>query len=214
MNWKKKLSRSSMMHSMILLKSVRKYNRTTSQQKMLWRYEDKNNGVIPELNNTSYPINSPAAISVNLTAIIDGSIALPCDVTFPDENDAISLVLWFRGVSGVPIYSLDARNGSIYKASHFSDDVLGERVYFDLTSKPPLLKITPVNKEDEGVYECRVDYRRARTEKWRGHLRVIVPPRNVDTMDNKGKRVEGVIGPYNEGDVLSLSCEAGGNMPK
>ncbi|XP_022249626.1 nephrin-like isoform X1 [Limulus polyphemus] len=150
-------------------------------------------------------------ISANLTAVEDRSVVLPCNVSFPAENDAISLVLWFRGDSGVPIYSLDARNGSIYKAFHFSDDILGTRAYFNLTSKPPLLKIEPVKEEDEGEYECRVDYRRARTEKWRGHLRVIVPPKNVVIMDHEGTQIEGIIGRFNEGSFLSLSCEAEGD---
>ncbi|XP_076325303.1 protein turtle-like isoform X2 [Tachypleus tridentatus] len=150
-------------------------------------------------------------ISANLTAVEDRSVYLPCNVTFPAENDAISLVLWFRGDSGVPIYSLDARNGSIYKAFHFTDDILGTRAYFDLTSKPPLLKIAPVRKQDEGEYECRVDYRRARTEKWRGHLSVIVPTKNVVITYENGKNVEGIIGPFNEGSFLSLSCEAQGD---
>ncbi|XP_022238856.1 uncharacterized protein LOC111085286 [Limulus polyphemus] len=96
---------------------------------------------------------------------------LPCNAAFPNK-DGIALVLWFKEDSGVPFYSYDARSDSTYKTAHFSDDPLGSRAQFYLNSRPPALKIGKVKKDDEGEYECRVDYRRSRTEKWKIFLNV------------------------------------------
>ncbi|XP_022240217.1 nephrin-like [Limulus polyphemus] len=146
--------------------------------------------------------------------VIEGYTAvLPCNVTFPPNRDDVALVLWFREDSGVPVYSFDARPGSFYKANHFSDDPLGSRTYFDLNYKPPILKIEHVHKDDEGEYECRVDYRRARTEKWKLFLNVIVPPKSTIIMDVNGQRLEGLAGPFDEGSSLFLKCEADGDPP-
>jgi hypothetical protein len=69
---------------------------------------------------------------------------------------------------------LDARNRPLFKAKHnLTDDKLQKRFYFDVTTVPPVLKISPVLIEDEGDYRCRVDYRKTRTQNVFSTLRVI-----------------------------------------
>ncbi|XP_076333636.1 protein turtle-like [Tachypleus tridentatus] len=150
--------------------------------------------------------------SSEIQAIQGYPTILPCNAVFPNK-DGIALVLWFKADSGVPFYSYDARSDSTYKTTHFSDDPLGSRAQFYLNSRPPALKIENVKKDDEGEYECRVDYRRARTEKWKIFLNVTVPPKSTIIMDENGQRLEGVAGPYNEGSLLFLNCEADGGDP-
>ncbi|XP_076325740.1 synaptogenesis protein syg-2-like [Tachypleus tridentatus] len=149
----------------------------------------------------------------NIKAIVGRAATLPCNVRFPEKKEDIALVLWFRDNSGVPVYSFDARSGSFYKSTHFTDDPLGSRAHFDINYKPPVLKIENLTKDDEGQYECRVDYRKARTEKWRILLSIIVPPKSVIIMDENGQHLQGLVGPFHEGSVLFLTCEADGGDP-
>ncbi|XP_076366227.1 protein turtle homolog A-like [Tachypleus tridentatus] len=148
--------------------------------------------------------------SLEIRAVEGYEAALPCNMSFTANKDDIALVLWFREDSGVPVYSFDARPN---KATHFSDDPLISRAHFDLEYNPPVLKIEHVHKEDEGEYECRIDYRRSRTEKWKIILNVTVPPKSVIIMDENGQRLEGLVGPYDEGSPLFLKCEADGGDP-
>jgi hypothetical protein len=78
---------------------------------------------------------------------ISGSRAeLPCNVTMPSSDDAITLILWYRGnASRTPIYSVDAREELLSNATHFRGDIFaGNRASFDLSVRPALLKIDPV----------------------------------------------------------------------
>ncbi|XP_013793132.1 synaptogenesis protein syg-2-like, partial [Limulus polyphemus] len=148
-----------------------------------------------------------------IKAIEGQAVTLPCNVRLPEKKEDIALVLWFRDDSGVPVYSFDARSGSFYKATHFTDNPLSSRAHFNVNYKPPALKIENVIKDDEGEYECRVDYRKARTEKWKIFLKIIVPPKSVIIMDENGQRLQGLVGPFNEGSILLLTCEADGGDP-
>ncbi|KFM62139.1 hypothetical protein X975_06012, partial [Stegodyphus mimosarum] len=47
------------------------------------------------------------------------------------------------------------------------------RAFFNSTASPAFLRIEEIRKEDEGVYRCRVEYRRARTETMDMMLAVI-----------------------------------------
>ena len=108
--------------------------------------------------------------------IISGSRAeLPCNVTLPSEKDAITLVLWYRGnTSRTPIYSLDARVVKLENATHFKGDAFtANRVCFDMSVRPALLKIDPVLEEDGMEYRCRVDFRWGRTMNTHVFLKVI-----------------------------------------
>jgi hypothetical protein len=52
---------------------------------------------------------------------------------------------------------LDAKNRPLFKAKHIlTDDKLQKCFYFDVTTIPPVLKISPVLIEDEGNYRFRV----------------------------------------------------------
>ncbi|GBM74988.1 hypothetical protein AVEN_231520-1 [Araneus ventricosus] len=73
----------------------------------------------------------------------------------------------------VPIYTLDARKGPIEKSKHFPSKQLGRRVHFDLHVRNPGLTIDPVKGEDQGIYRCRVEYKRYRTLSYMYELKVI-----------------------------------------
>ena len=51
--------------------------------------------------------------------------------------------------------------------------MLNNRLSFDMTRRPPLLRIKPVRESDAGEYRCRVDYKKHRTKNFGAKLTVI-----------------------------------------
>ena len=99
-----------------------------------------------------------------MSAVSGESIALPCN-TSSWKQDEVSLVLWFRGDTGVPIYRFDARHAeTLDKAVRTSADELSKRFKFDINTTPPVLRITPVIPGDAAEYRCRVDFKQSRTQ--------------------------------------------------
>ncbi|CAG2119205.1 unnamed protein product, partial [Medioppia subpectinata] len=62
-------------------------------------------------------------------------------------------------------------------------------------------------------YRCRVDYRWGRTMSTFITLIVIVPPRNLIIKNERNQIQNGLIGPYNEGSEVRLSCVSEGGKP-
>ncbi|KAG8175986.1 hypothetical protein JTE90_009862 [Oedothorax gibbosus] len=147
-------------------------------------------------------------------SVLDGGrVELPCDLNTTTTEDEVTLVLWHREGSGSPVYSLDVRATILSEARHFPSPNVSSRAYFDVTGSPPLLTIDGVRKAEEGKYRCRIEYKRARTEKAELMLMVIVPPKEAIIMDEYGQHLRGLIGPYNEGFPLALACEGEGGDP-
>ena len=60
-------------------------------------------------------------------------------------------------IKGGPIYSVDSRNYPLTNGRHFSVlESFATRASFDVTSRPSMLTIDPVNQEDAGEFRCRV----------------------------------------------------------
>ncbi|XP_037777069.1 peroxidasin homolog [Penaeus monodon] len=75
---------------------------------------------------------------------------------------------------------------------------------------PPGLVLDPVKASDRDLYRCRVDYDSSPTRNVRIQLNVVVPPRRVHIVNEKGMDVNGVIGPYHVGVTVKLQCRAEG----
>ncbi|XP_015916656.2 neural cell adhesion molecule 2 [Parasteatoda tepidariorum] len=145
---------------------------------------------------------------------VSGEMAtLPCNISTPLADDAASLILWYREDLPNPIYTLDIRKMALKKALHFPSPEMEGRAYFDINVHPPLLKIYPIRKPDQGDYKCRVDLRRSRTFIHYIRLKILVPPKVVIT-DEHGQTMQDVIGPYDEGSSVSLFCEASDGEPQ
>ncbi|XP_022255317.1 synaptogenesis protein syg-2-like [Limulus polyphemus] len=141
-----------------------------------------------------------------ISAILGKQALLPCNVSIPEFQTAISLIVWFKEKSETPVYTMDAREGNLRNAVHYVGDQLRPRAIFDLSTQPPLLRIDPVREKDSGIYKCRVDFRWSRTIYCQVKLKVIVPPRKVFIVDQKDERLQ-------EGDTVSLTCVSLGGKP-
>lgn len=71
--------------------------------------------------------------------------------------------------------SVDARGKYMKDAQHWSDDkmMLYGRAHLKANSDKVRLVLEPVLREDEGIYKCRVDFKKSPTRHHRIHLAVI-----------------------------------------
>ncbi|XP_015791631.1 hemicentin-2-like isoform X2 [Tetranychus urticae] len=168
-----------------------------------------NHGQVQPSANDAQPF-----ASILYTAVVKGKVALPCDVTAPTSDDSVALVLWYKDDALAPIYTIDARKGTIEQARTLTSPSLEGRAYFNLHNRPAFLQIDPIKLMDAGVYRCRVDFKKARTLNTVISLKVIVPPEEPIITDVQGNELRGLIGPYNEGDELRLVCVTVGGKPR
>ncbi|XP_069179049.1 cell adhesion molecule 1-like [Procambarus clarkii] len=142
-------------------------------------------------------------------AAAGGAADLPCNLTSPVSRDSPRLVLWYKQGVHKPIYSYDMRNGP---ATHWkSPDHLGLRATFEAARNA--LNIQRVQTPDEGIYRCRVDFRINPTLTFISNLSVIVPPRRLLVYIDPDTEVRGVVGPFLEGETVTLNCRAEGGSP-
>ncbi|KAG8185570.1 hypothetical protein JTE90_007971 [Oedothorax gibbosus] len=156
----------------------------------------------------------PWAASILYTAVVKGKVALPCDISPPSADDGVALILWYKDEFPSPIYTLDARQGTLDQARQSAVSTLDHRAYFNMINRPAFLQLDPVQEEDAGEYRCRVDFHKARTVNTVITLKVIVPPTEPVIYDDEKRKVKGIIGPYNEGERLKLLCESDGGKPR
>ncbi|XP_022256240.1 hemicentin-1-like isoform X1 [Limulus polyphemus] len=152
--------------------------------------------------------------SILYTAVVRGKVALPCDISSPSADDSAALILWYKDDSAQPIYTLDARRGSVDHAHQSSIPELESRAYFNMINRPAFLQLDPVKEDDAGEYRCRVDFHKARTVNTVITLKVIVPPREPIIVDENRQQLKGLVGPFNEGQPLSLTCSVVGGKPR
>ncbi|XP_059218343.1 protein turtle [Stomoxys calcitrans] len=149
----------------------------------------------------------------HIEAISGETIYLPCNVSI-NEGDEVVLILWYREDRGTPIYSVDIREGVKKSIKRWSDEnIFGERAYFILDKEPGTLSIQSTMYTDSGTYRCRVDFLKAQTRNSKIIVTVIDPPDKVTIWDDAGIERSTVVGPYSEGDIITLKCAAFGGIP-
>ncbi|XP_053210910.1 hemicentin-1-like [Panonychus citri] len=149
------------------------------------------------------------SVSGNYIGIVGKSVSIGCNTSLWGEN-AISLILWYKGAKNVPIYSIDSRTTSLANSKHIQS---GSRYKLNVSTLPPQLIIDPIMESDEGEYRCRVDYKNERTQRYATFLEIMVPPKNMIIMDQDGQVLDGLAGPFNEGTSLALTCQTMGGRP-
>ncbi|XP_013178713.1 PREDICTED: nephrin-like isoform X2 [Papilio xuthus] len=141
-----------------------------------------------------------------------GRVELPCDVSPALAADRVGLVIWYKQGHETPIYSLDAREGI---SSQWSDPAtLGNRATFRTNTTPAVLMLTKLRPEDSGQYRCRVDFIKSPTKNTRLNLTVLIPPDRLIVLNESNDEVHGsILGPYDEGAEVNLTCIAVGGRP-
>ncbi|XP_022661283.1 uncharacterized protein LOC111250378 isoform X2 [Varroa destructor] len=153
--------------------------------------------------------------SIVYTAVVRGRVALPCNIIPPNRDDEVALVLWYKDNIPAPIFTIDARETrELESARQTAIEDLTKRAVFNMANKPAFLQLDPVTEADGGEYRCRVDFKRARSINTVINLRVIVPPGEPIIVTEEGKPLRGLIGPFNEGDPLTLACRADIGKPR
>ncbi|XP_049813795.1 nephrin-like [Schistocerca nitens] len=154
-------------------------------------------------------------------AVLGGTARLPCDISPPADNDSFTLVIWFKE-EATPIYSYDVRGKLQLPSLHWQERrVLGDRASFDAPSPVATpwasgvaaLTIRDVQRRDDALYRCRVDFRRSPSRNFRVQLAIIVPPDVPRIVTDEGEEVTSVAGPYFEGATIALTCVVSGGRP-
>ncbi|OQR67360.1 hypothetical protein BIW11_02211 [Tropilaelaps mercedesae] len=182
-----------------------------------------------EYTNRLYPLCVLASMVV--TAVMGDKVALPCSVE-PAEHagdDAAVLVLWYKDDIPQPVFTVDGRAAPRTTSGGLAPSVLRSapqttsleqlngRASFEIDHRPAFLQLQPVADDDAGQYRCRVDFRRARSMNTVIDLRIIVPPGEPVVSTEEGGepiRSEGLAGPFNEGEPLTLVCTAAMGKPR
>ena len=73
--------------------------------------------------------------------------------------------------SGSPSHDSRGSGGRSHEWSDFK--TFGERVRFDLLTTPSALVLERLRVQDEGLYRCRVDFKRSPTRNARANLTII-----------------------------------------
>ncbi|RWS30182.1 CD80-like C2-set immunoglobulin domain containing protein [Leptotrombidium deliense] len=112
-----------------------------------------------------------------VTAAVGTKTSLPCNTSILSPD--VSLVIWYRGITGKPLYTLDTRriSAALSNTGDGGNAAIDEnddaRFTFDTSSEPSSLLIDNVNEEDDGEYRCRIDYRISRTRNYVVRLYVV-----------------------------------------
>ncbi|KAK0081702.1 hypothetical protein PV325_011682 [Microctonus aethiopoides] len=152
--------------------------------------------------------------TVEVSAVLGKSASLPCDIEPATRGDGVYMVLWFRGNSSKPIYSIDVRGRSFNRALNWSDEMVRPRARFVTVSQPAALILEAIALHDEGIYRCRVDFRKSPTRNFQVNLTVINPPSEIMMYVSLERGyIDTVVGPYQVGKEFGISCEVRGGKP-
>lgn len=177
---------------------------------------------IPNFSLVQYSFDLSSAFSPLVSAVVRRVEAvlgkfgqLSCNLTSDIRDDRVALVIWYKEGKSTPIYSYDARYSSAVDGGSHHGINLDGKYYFNTSSlNPATFSIANLTADDEGHYRCRVDFLRSPTKNTKVHLAVIVPPENLLILNDKGKHIQHyILGPYNEGSSINLTCISSGGRP-
>ncbi|XP_076047885.1 neural cell adhesion molecule 2-like isoform X2 [Oratosquilla oratoria] len=156
---------------------------------------------------------STAVQGTHMVVGVAGQVTeLPCPLQADTPKDRAILALWYREGQRLPVYSYDARGSA---SLHQPDKkLMANRGSFLTNTSPAVLRLNPVQVDDEGIYTCRVDYFSSPTHNNVVNLTVIEPPVKMEVYSSTGQDVIDRVGPINEGTPVTLTCMVLGGRPR
>ncbi|KAK8733022.1 hypothetical protein OTU49_006713, partial [Cherax quadricarinatus] len=158
---------------------------------------------------------------VAVTAVRGSTAKLPCSINSPHLEEPVLLVLWYKNASVTPVYSYDSRGreGNMRgggRPQQWGDEEawgVEQRAWFDTTTTPAHLLVRDVRGRDEGNYRCKVHFKASPSWSQRITLNIKDPPGFPRIQDESGRRLEGPIGPYEDGSSIRMMCLSSGEPP-
>ncbi|XP_076065322.1 nephrin-like [Oratosquilla oratoria] len=185
-------------------------------------------------SNNNFPSFLSAVVS-SVETLVERTVALPCLATQHPHNNAPALLLFYRNSSTIPFFSYDARSGDFWREgnSKIRDTRYEGRVFLNLTEPRRVhLNLRHVTLEDAGHYTCRVDFHVSPSLTSIVDLKVYAEPickpeifitgkadpeRGPTIYTGTGRGTEVMtrteLGPFQEGQLLNLSCVVTGGWP-
>jgi len=160
--------------------------------------------------------DEPALVATPLSSVAGHMVELPCDARPSIGGDQLLLILWYKIGTSSPVYTFDVRYRPAARARVYSDQTLFEeptRAVMGVDRQPAALVISNLIPADEGLYKCRVDFKRSPTKHFLLNLTVIAPPHPPSVYDGSGKRMQERLGPFRTGDKLQATCVSLGGDP-
>ncbi|XP_042874392.1 hemicentin-1-like [Penaeus japonicus] len=144
----------------------------------------------------------------SVTGVAGRSSDLPCYLNPRTPGDRPKLVLWYKRGFRTPVYSHDGRKPEM------RHDFKQDRRVLNVNRGAATLTLNNLTVSDAGVYECRVDFFKSPTHTNFVNLTIVEPPSSLEIVDSLGGRAtRGVMGPYQEGVSVTLTCRARGGSP-
>ena len=131
------------------------------------------------------------------TGVAGGPLILPCNTTNGASwTGDVTMVLFYKGVNGKPLFTIDRRNDQrnitlpiSSTATHHSHPrrakptaaasgprsslISSNSFYYDQALNTPVYFIESLREADESEYRCRIDYKKYRTRNYVIKLNVI-----------------------------------------
>ncbi|XP_067007165.1 nephrin isoform X1 [Anabrus simplex] len=147
-----------------------------------------------------------------MSGLVGETVLLPCKVD-TEECGLMHSIKWYRGSSRIYVFS--DRSNIAHPEGEYTDRIV---LKYSPNSTMSSLELKQLQVADEAVYKCEITYIEVRE----GcsvvqfiNLTALIKPKYVKVTRGDGSVLQNAssIGPFNEGDELSLMCESGGGKP-
>ncbi|KAL3194223.1 hypothetical protein MRX96_016355 [Rhipicephalus microplus] len=137
----------------------------------------------------------------------------------PTKDKEVVLIQWFKEDNKGPIYEYQVLlqenwahlENTHRKAAHQHrprPDWQGRAFFRGGHEDSPALTMTKLKPRDQGTYVCKATFKDGASRTLSTALLVVGSTNQPTIFDEKGDEVQGIAGPYMEGDSLMLTCKA------
>ncbi|KAK8390984.1 hypothetical protein O3P69_016967 [Scylla paramamosain] len=169
--------------------------------------------ILPSSRNGAAATLDPKDHPEKVKAVVGETASIPCLVPI-SETDRILFISWTKRKGGPEsrVFSVDMRKPD-EPQQFVAEEVFSSRAELEFKDDLAYLNVKDLQEGDGGHYICKMDIKKKRTQKAESTLEIIVPPGDPTILSEDGKKVENILGPYNEGDTINVTCEVIGGQP-